>query len=125
MNRFGSQAGKQIHELVPDSMIRDFWPLVCERGEANSNLGRCLAQARHLWEGRWGLQTLEIPLSYTCQFEAFHWFVAHLLAQLPRFWTIYNEGIVEYRHLNRIRSKHHPVPELADAVPNDQQQERY
>jgi hypothetical protein len=44
---------------------------------------------------------------------AFHWFVAHLLAQLPRFRKIHNEALVEYRRFHHLRSANHPVPDLA------------
>ncbi len=64
-------------------------------------------------EADWGLQTLEIPLSSVCQTEPFCWFVAHLLAQLPRFRQVYNEAVREYRRLHRIRNRAHPAAELS------------
>jgi hypothetical protein len=86
---------------------------VLKRAGHCSNLGECLAQARHQLEGQWGQNTLELPQSHVCNLEAFHWFTAHLLANLPRFWEIYNGAIAEYRRANHIRSHSHPVPELA------------
>jgi hypothetical protein len=41
-----------------------------------------------------------------------HWFIAHLLAHLPRFWDVYNSALVEFRRKHKIRSAAHPVPEL-------------
>ncbi len=70
----------------------DYWPLVLQRSEAGDRLGYCLAQARHQLEGRWGLQTLEVPQSWVCECEPFRWFAVHLLAQAPRFRKVYNEG---------------------------------
>ena len=64
-------------------------------------------------EGRWGAETLEIPESWVCRSEAFGWFAAHVLAHLPRFRDAYNRVMADYRRLNRIRSRSHPVPDLA------------
>ncbi|OHB80665.1 MAG: hypothetical protein A2V98_00105 [Planctomycetes bacterium RBG_16_64_12] len=110
---FGRRAAEQIARLVPDPLVRQFWPMALQRMQATSNLGACLAQSRHQLEGQWGLETLEIPQSRVCQAEPHAWFVAHLLAQLPRLWTIYNEVVDEYRRVNRVRSRAHPVPNLA------------
>jgi len=35
------------------------------------------------------------------------------LANLPRFHDIYNASLAEYRQVNRVRSRSHPVPDLA------------
>src|SRR5262249_36567792 len=74
--------------------------------------GACLAQARHQWEARWGLQTLEIPQSAVCDLPTMRWFIAHLLAHLPRFWETYNSALLEYRRIHKVRSAAHPAPEL-------------
>ena len=110
---FGRRAAEQIASLVPDPLVHDYWPLAVGRMEQTDNLGECLAQSRHQLEGRWGLTTLEVPQSRLAGTESHGWFVAHLLAQLPRLWEIYNEVVGEYRRANRIRSKSHPVPDLA------------
>jgi hypothetical protein len=115
---FGRCVDEMISPLVdgaPDDgpLVREFWPLVLERSRETSNLGECLAQARHQLEGRWGLSTLEFPQSRVCQLEPFHWFAAHLLGQLPRWAPQYNESVAEYRRAYRIRSVHHPVADLA------------
>jgi hypothetical protein len=110
---FGARAANTIQPLVADPMLAEFWPLAVERSREVDNLGRCLAQARHQWEGRWGLTTLELPQSRVCSFAAFHWFLAHLLAQLPRLWEAYNSALASYRRANRVRSKAHPVPNLS------------
>jgi len=113
-NSFADRASEWLAPLVPNPMLREFWPLAVERFKATGNLGRALSQSRHIWEARWGGNTLELPQSAVCDSEPFHWFVAHLLAHLPRFWQIYNAALVEYRQQNRLRSATHPVPNLAD-----------
>ena len=110
---FGRRVADRLAPLVPDPLLRDWWPMVVQRSTETDNLGACLAQARHQLEGRWGLSTLELPESAVCSSEPFAWFTAHLLAQLPRFRSAYNEAVAEYRRRSRIRSAAHPVPDLA------------
>ena len=110
---FATRVCEALCPLVCDPLVQSFWPLVQARAKQDNHLGLALAQGRHQLEGRWGATTLEIPQSRVCQLEAFHWFTAHLLAQLPRFWECYNQVLTQYRRANRIRSRSHPVPELA------------
>ncbi len=110
---FGSRAADAVRSLVPDPMVARFWPLVCRRASALGNLGLSLAQARHIQEGRWGLETLEVPQSRVCAARSFRWFAVHLLAQLPRFRREYNEAVAHYRRRHGVRSAAHPFPELA------------
>ncbi|HUT89878.1 MAG TPA: hypothetical protein VMY37_10295 [Thermoguttaceae bacterium] len=114
---FGRRATDEIASLVPDPVVRDYWPMVVERMDQTDSLGACLAQSRHQLEGRWGLNTLEIPQSWVCGMRSHGWFVAHLLAQLPRLRQVYNEVVEEYRRVHRIRSRAHPVPNLAQEGP--------
>jgi len=111
-----SSAGRRAREamapLVPDAMIGEYWALADARRRATGKLGAALAQSRHQLEGRWGLETLEVPQSRICQSEPFCWFLAHLLARLPRLWEVHNEAVGTYRRVHRIRSAAHPVPDL-------------
>lgn len=110
---FGERATAAIRPLVKNPLLHDFWPLAVERSRETRNLGECIAQSRHQWEGQWGLSTLEIPQSRVFSLPAVHHLTAHLLAHLPRFWDAYNTSLVEYRRENRIRSVSHPAPDLA------------
>ena len=94
-------------------LIDSYWPLVVAASRRTRNLGRCLAEARHRLEGQWHQRTLELPLSVACASSTFAWFASHLLVQLPRLWDIYNTALAEYRRVNRVRSRSHPVPDLA------------
>ena len=114
---FGTRVAEQIGPLVRDPLVVDYWPLVRKRLEESDHLGACIAQARHQLEGRWGLQTLEVPQSWVCQTESFSWFVVHLLAHLPRFRQVYNEAVQEYRRVHKIRNAAQPVPDLAAEGP--------
>ncbi|MEE8452118.1 MAG: hypothetical protein V3R99_09395 [Thermoguttaceae bacterium] len=110
--RFGRHVAEQVAGLVPDPLINTYWPMVRHRAEQTENLGSCLAQARDQLEARWGSQTLQVPQSRICRTASFCRFVAHLLAQLPRFSDAYNRSVREYRRVHRIRSTAHPVPDL-------------
>ena len=115
---FGRRATERIRSLVPDPLLQPFWPLVLQRLQQHGNslpgnLGACVAQARHQWEGQWGLQTLEVPQSWVCATQSFCWFVAHLLDQLPRLREVYNEAVEEYRGMHRIRNQAQPVTKLS------------
>ncbi len=109
---FGRRVAQRIAPLVPDPLIRRFWPMVLERSRHVDRLGYCLAQARHQLEGQWGLQTLELPQSVICGSEPFHWLLAHLIANIERFRDCYNQAVQEYRRAHRIRNAAHPVPDL-------------
>jgi hypothetical protein len=97
---------------VRDPILDDFWPRAVALRDRTDRLGLRFAVARRALEGSWGIHNLEVPLSTICETEAFHWFAAHLLAQLPRFQQIHNEALARYRRLYKIRSTHHPVPAL-------------
>ncbi|MCE9546525.1 MAG: hypothetical protein K8T25_13545 [Planctomycetia bacterium] len=110
---FGSRAAAEIAPLIPDTLLNSYWPRAIARGRATGNLGLALAQSRHQIEREWGMNTLELPQSHCCQGVPYYHFVAHLLANLPRLWDVYNASVREFRHVNRIRSAAHPVPDLA------------
>ena len=114
---FGRRVARRIAPLVPDPLIRRFWPMVLERARHVDRLGYCLAQARHQLEGQWGLQTLELPQSVVCGSEPFHWFLVHLIANIERFRDCYNQAVQEYRRAHRIRNAAHPVPDLVAEGP--------
>ncbi|HZZ29746.1 MAG TPA: hypothetical protein VFE46_17255 [Pirellulales bacterium] len=109
---FGERACKHLQSLIPQPLLRRYWPLAVARSRETNHLGASLSQARHQCEAGWGLQTLELPQSQVCDLPAMRWFIAHLLAQLPRFWEAYNSALLEYRREHKVRSAAHPVPEL-------------
>jgi hypothetical protein len=76
-------------------------------------LGERFAAARRSLERAWGCHNLEVPLSALCRTSAFAWFACDLLAELPRFHALYNAVVGDHRARHRIRSRNHPVPDLA------------
>ncbi len=96
-----------------DPVLDEFWPEAMRFREGTSRLGLRFALARRALEASWGVENLEVPLSAVCETEGFLWFASHLLAHLPRFQQVHNEALGRYRVLHGIRSRHHPVPALA------------
>jgi hypothetical protein len=109
---FSHRVREALDGLVDDPVIDEFWPQALARREPPDRLGFRFARARRAIEGSWGVQNWEVPLSALCETEAFLWFAAHLLAQLPRFQAIHNAALARFRATYGIRSRHHPVPAL-------------
>ncbi len=114
---FGSFAGR-VRRAMGDwgftPLLDEFWPAAVRRSAMTDSLAECLTAARSAWERRWGCANLELPVSRLCTLEPFLWFAAHLLAHLPRFRAVYNEVLHEYRRVNRVRSRTHPVADLRE-----------
>ena len=110
---FGRRAEKTIAPLVSDPLLHEFWPMAIEAAGRTDNPGACLAQARHRLEERAGMATLEVPMSRVCDGDVFFRFVGWLLSDLPRLQAVFNDSLAEYRAVHRLRSRSHPVPDLA------------
>ncbi len=81
--------------------------------EQTPHLGRCLTLARHRLEKEIGLQTCEVDLSLLVGDPPFLKFATRLLSAHHELRDVYNSALAEYRHVNGIRSRSHPVPDLA------------
>jgi hypothetical protein len=110
---FGERAARAVEPLVANPLVRELWPMAIEATRQGMKLGTAIAQARHVYEGRLGLSTLELPLSCVCRSEAFAWFAAWLLVEAPRVRDVYTAAVRDYRAANHVRSVAHPVPDLA------------
>jgi len=110
---FGHHVEQTAADFEPRPLVHRMWPLAVESARRCQNLGRAIGEARHRLEGLWGQETLELPLSVVCQTRSFARFVTHLLANLQRFRDVYNTSLAEYRKANHVRSRSHPVPDLA------------
>jgi hypothetical protein len=110
---FADRVREAAPHLVRQPMLDDWWPTAVARGEATGRLGVALSQARHLAEIKWGRPNLELPQSELCQTGAFRHFVAHLLKNLPRFATAYNDALAAYRREHHLRNPAQPAPNLA------------
>jgi hypothetical protein len=94
------------------SMLPDFWAEVRRQAARTPLLGERFAAARRTFERRWGCHNLEVPVSALCATAPFAWFACHLLSELPRFHATHNACVHEHRRRYKIKSRHHPVPDL-------------
>lgn len=111
---FADEVRRALETFVADPLVKPLWSLL-PPAVSTSNLGLRIAQARHRLEATFNNDTLELPQSCVCQLLEFHWFVAHLLAHLPRFQAAYNDSLAAYRRAHHLRNRAHPVPDLAEA----------
>jgi hypothetical protein len=109
---FGARICETVRPFSTNPLIEQLWPLAQEAARRTNRVHHCLAEARHRMELAWGLDTLELPLSEVCQQPAFRRFTTHILAHAQRFRADHNDVLSEYRRVNRVRSKTHPVPRL-------------
>jgi hypothetical protein len=111
---FPDRVREALGGLVADPVLDAFWPHVRAASRRTDRIGLRFAAARRALEGEWGVHNAEVPLGAVCGTEAFAWFAAHLLAQLPRFQAVHNAALLTYRRRYGIRSTHHPVPALEE-----------
>jgi len=110
---FADRVAQAFSGWSSQPMLPEFWAAATAHRQHSDSLRDCLTAARQTAEHHWGLQNLEVPLSWICTSEPFLWFAAGILNDLPRFVEIHNTVLHEFRQVNRIRSQTHPVPELA------------
>jgi hypothetical protein len=96
-----------------EPLVGRLWEKVCRLSSSTPLVGERLVAGRRELEREWGCGNLEIPVSMICGQDAFAWFACDLLTNLPRFHRIYNEAVHAYRRRNGLRSRNHPVPDLA------------
>lgn len=112
---FASFAERVDQSLQPwglSPLLKEFWPHVLERARHSNKLADCFTAGRMSFEWSQGWGNLELPLSRLCECDSFREFVAYVVSDAVRFREIYNLAVAEYRRVNRIRSRSHPVPDL-------------
>lgn len=85
------------------------WPAM-----AGGTLGERFVSARTRFEREWGCSNLEVRTNRLGRSTAFRHFANHLARDRERFRENHNGAVREYRRIHRLRSRTHPVPELAD-----------
>ena len=109
---FGNRVDRLLKPLEPDAILRRWWPLVVERAGESHRLGLAIAQARHMLEGRLGLETLELPVSELVRLPTVMVFMGWLLAHASRLHEAYNGALADYRRRHRVRGRSRPMPDL-------------
>jgi len=110
---FGDRVARLLEPLVPDPIVRRWWPLAVERAHESQRLGLGLAQGRHVLEERWGLETLELPVSEMVRLPTVMVFTGWLLAHARLLHDACNEALGSYRRAHRVRGRGRPFPDLA------------
>jgi hypothetical protein len=110
---FAERASSRVRAWGYEPLLPGLWDEVLRHAGASGLIGESFAAARRTLERAWGCHNLELPLSVVCGSEAFACFCGTLLADHPRFVDAYNDIVRNYRARHRIRSRHHPVPDLA------------
>jgi len=109
---FGERAATLLAPLVPDALVRRWWPLVVDRARESHRLGLAIAQARHIVEERFGLETLELPVSELVKLPTVMVFTGWLLAHARLLHEAYNESLSAHRRARRVRGRGRPMPDL-------------
>ncbi|MBM79238.1 MAG: hypothetical protein CMJ78_01435 [Planctomycetaceae bacterium] len=109
---FPDRVSETLGDWGFEPLLPEVWTDVSRLAESGHRLADCFSGARSLLERRWGAGNLELPISHMCQLDPFLWFTGHLLANLKRFREAHNEILAQYKQVNRIRSRTHPVPPL-------------
>jgi hypothetical protein len=108
---------QRVHEITRSwgftPLVDDYWAKVMEHRSRTANVGERLVAGRRAVERQWGCHNLELPVSRLCETEPFAWFIAHLFQGLEPFHSAYNDIVRTYRRVHRLRSRNHPVPDLA------------
>jgi hypothetical protein len=107
------RAADVVQEWNFKPLLPEFWAEVRRQTRRAPLLGECFAAARRTFERRWGCHNLEVPVSRLCQTRSFARFACHLIAHLAGFHELYNAVVEHYRRQHGIRSRNHPVPDLA------------
>ncbi|HVW02655.1 MAG TPA: hypothetical protein VHB77_20025 [Planctomycetaceae bacterium] len=113
--RFDAFPNEVARAMAPwgfEPLLGGMWQVAVEQRQRSDRLVDCLTAARNSLEVAWGAGNLELPISRLSTLDPFLWFASHLLAHLPRFREIHNQVLHEYREINRIRSRTHPVADL-------------
>jgi len=109
---FGERVCDKLSPWGVTPVLREQWPNAVRASQRFGLLSDSLIASRVRLERRWGASNLELPISRMCELDPFLWFASLLLAHLPRFVAVHNQVLAEYRQVNHIRSRTHPVPEL-------------
>jgi hypothetical protein len=109
---FGERVSEKLGPWGVTPILREQWPDAVRAAQRFGPLSDCLIASRVRLERRWGVSNLELPISRMCELDPFLWFACYVLAQLPRFVAVHNQVLAEFRQVNHIRSRTHPVPEL-------------
>lgn len=112
------RAAPFLANLRFETALPEFWRRAVE---CNGCLATRLSEPRVQFQKEWGADGEETMLSRFCRPEKRGYFLlaADILLRAEEYRHIYNEELIAYRRRRKLRSSHHPAPELettADGV---------
>ena len=109
---FADRIRQQMQPFCEQPLVREIWPDAIRGVERGLPIGAAIAQARHILERKWGLRTIEIPLSQVCEYPEFYAFAISLFARADQLQASYNTRLQEYRDVHRLKNHAQPLPNL-------------
>jgi hypothetical protein len=95
-------------------LVERLWKHARQLDTSRLGLEAVLTCARGKLEVELGLSNIrENSVESVCRSAAWFVFLDHLLSRTKELHSIYNQALSEYRAVNHIRGKSHPVPDLA------------
>ncbi|MFO0905384.1 MAG: hypothetical protein U0939_20415 [Pirellulales bacterium] len=110
---FADRVAATVGSLVARPLVQTVWPWVLDARRRTRHAGLLFSVGRNQLERRLGLETCDVPLSAVADGDAFRRLALELFERADAFRETYNRVLAEYRASHRIRSRSHPVPELA------------
>lgn len=116
LKSFADRAGQAMSAWGIEPLLKADWPGALAQSEQGrtKRLDEVFACLRIRREREWGVRNLELPLSQLCESLAFRRFAVTASRRAGPWRAAYNSVLHEYRRINRIRSRSHPVPDLAE-----------
>ncbi len=116
LKSFADRAGQAMSAWGLEPLLTADWPGALAQSEQGrtKRLDEVFACLRIRREREWGVRNLELPLSQLCESLAFRRFAVTAIRGAGPWRAAYNSVLHEYRRINRIRSRSHPVPDLAE-----------
>lgn len=110
---FGERLRRRLEPWGIAPLAIEAWSAAEAQLARTDSLVDGLTAARVSVERSWGLNNLELPVSRLSGTRSFQRFAALLISRAPEVASVYNSVVHTYRRVNRIRSRSHPVPDLA------------
>jgi len=109
---FAERVAILMKPFADEPLLTKAWKAIVANPAAT--IGEKFASVRRQFERDWGCHNLELPVSRLARTEAFARFASHILEDRRHFRAVYNRSVQTYRDRHGLRSRSHPVPDLAE-----------
>jgi len=114
MTAFKESVLKVLHNPDMKKTFEDFINIVIKLSGETLGFTDLFTCARYAFLLRFGIGSLEVPVSHISGTEPFLNFFLHITANARSFVDIYNAKLGEYRRLKKISSRANPLPDLME-----------